>query len=351
MLTHQYSNNICKKRVAVCGPTPPPLGGVAVHIKRVAEKLRTQQNTVVHFNTTQEYRYRFLVLYLCRIAWWLVRQRPDIVQYHTTYVANSMRELQLLCMLKKLFGYKLVLIEHDCRHGYTRTKWWVSRYRIVLNTVDQLVLIGDSTQKQYNELDLLSVPYTVESSFLPPDVTQQKTLFSYYPQTFKQFIAAHSPCIAVNAFQLTLLGGKDLYGIDQAVTLLAELAPTHNNVGLVILLAQIGNQQYFKIVQQQIQQRGLQNRVYILHGNHQLWPLFAHVDLFIRPTLSDSFGISVQEALYCGTPVIASDACARATGTYIYKTGDVGDLIRVSTRHLRSANAKELLGKSMNVPR
>ena len=64
MLKHIYSDAVYNKKVAILGPLPPPLGGVAVHIQRVGAKLRRQKNQVHHFNTTAEYRYRFLFVYL-----------------------------------------------------------------------------------------------------------------------------------------------------------------------------------------------------------------------------------------------------------------------------------------------
>ena len=53
------------------------------------------------------------------------------------------------------------------------------------------------------------------------------------------------------------------------------------------------------------------------------------VDVFLRPTLSDGASVSVQEALWCGTPVVASDVCLRPREVALFKTGDADDLQRV----------------------
>jgi glycosyltransferase involved in cell wall biosynthesis len=48
----------------------------------------------------------------------------------------------------------------------------------------------------------------------------------------------------------------------------------------------------------------------VLLGNHLYWPILKKIDLFVRPTLSDNFGISIAEALHFGKKAIASDVCS-----------------------------------------
>ena len=70
----------------------------------------------------------------------------------------------------------------------------------------------------------------------------------------------------------------------------------------------------------------LHDAIFIMCGQKELWPLLKYATVFIRPTLSDSYGISIAEALYVGTPAVASDVCKRPVGTILYKAGDVVDL-------------------------
>lgn len=43
-------------------------------------------------------------------------------------------------------------------------------------------------------------------------------------------------------------------------------------------------------------------------------------DLYVRPTLEDSFGIACADAIEFGVPVIASDVCKRYSGVQVYNT-------------------------------
>ena len=132
--------------------------------------------------------------------------------------------------------------------------------------------------------------------------------------------------IIANAFQLSYYQERDLYGFDQLIAAAERLHDTHPQLGIVLLIAQKGDEQLYTQLQQQIIHLGMQPAVYILTGNYLLWPLFDMVDLFVRPTLSDGASVSVQEALHCGAPVIASDVCWRPAECMVYKAGNVDAL-------------------------
>ncbi|MBN1204497.1 MAG: glycosyltransferase family 4 protein [Myxococcaceae bacterium] len=54
--------------------------------------------------------------------------------------------------------------------------------------------------------------------------------------------------------------------------------------------------------------------------------LLSRCDAFVRPTTHDGDAISVREALALGVPCVASDACARPEGTYLFRAGHAPDL-------------------------
>ena len=67
----------------------------------------------------------------------------------------------------------------------------------------------------------------------------------------------------------------------------------------------------------------------------EFWKIIKISDLFVRPTRSDSFGISIQEALFCNVPAIASDVCIRPEKTILFRSGDEKDFILKATDILR----------------
>lgn len=328
-LKHSYSDGISKKKIAVLGPYPPPLGGISVHIQRVIKKYGDQHNCVKHFDTTVEYRYRFLLFYVMRLAVFIVCVRPDIVDYHTLYIRNSTLELWVLAFFKRILKYKIILIEHDCRHLYQRIDRFKKKLNVLFKSVDKHICIGDRTYKSYHDNRIILPAHTtIEAAFLPPDYSRETQILRTYPETLFIFIQQHNPLIIVNAFQLSFLEGKDLYGIDLCVTLMSNLKRIYPSIGLIVFLAQIGNECYLKRLRHMITVLELDTNIYIMHGQKELWPMLKRADLFVRPTLSDGASVSIVEALCLGVPVIASDVCIRPKGTDTFVSGDVADFTK-----------------------
>jgi len=326
-MKHKYSDALRHTRIAVLGPLPPPLGGVSVHIERVIAKLKKQENTVYQLTTTRELRYRCFALYCIRLLLFVCFRRPQLIIYHTTYLSNAISELQLLVYLKKRMSFDLVLVEHDCRFVHTLSTQKKKRYKRILEKVNKQIFIGSQTQQNFIDTNLICLQESsLEAAFLPPAVGNEKELLAAYPDTLHTFIQCHTPIIVANAFQMVVLNGKDLYGFDQLIKAFSWCQQDMPNAGLVLLLAQKGDDALYSSLLQQVTMLGIQNNVHIVLGNRVLWPLFKYTDLFIRPTLSDGASVSIQEAVYFGVPVIASNVCRRPKECVVYKAGDKKEL-------------------------
>ena len=121
---------------------------------------------------------------------------------------------------------------------------------------------------------------------------------------------------------------KDVYGFDIALDMLSGIKKSYPDAGLIVAIAHINDQEYVQRLYAKMTQLGIAEQIFILQNQKELWPLFKHIDLFIRPTLSDGASISVREACYFKVPVVASDVCVRPSQVTLFKTGDLPDLIR-----------------------
>ena len=326
-LQHRYSESIAGKKIAVFGPYPPPIGGISIHVQRVIAKMKNQNNNVHCFHTTAEVR-RFFLLYIIKLIAFIFWFRPNEVHYHSTYLYNSLSELRVLFLLKKFIRFSVLFVEHDCRYIYKKDETFKKKISHFFKD-QKIVFIGEITHRSYSRNNVaLPESISVESSFLPPDKKEEKTVLSTYPKALFEFIHVANPLIVANAFQFSLLNGKDLYGCDMCLDLVKNLKKKYPNIRLVFACAQLGNVDYFKTLQQTATSFGIQNSIYFLTGNKVLWPLIKRADVFVRPTLSDSFGISVAEALSFGVPAIASDVCTRPSGTILFKTGNQEDFFK-----------------------
>lgn len=322
---HQYSDGINNKKILIFGIIPPPLGGISVHIQRVMDKLRKQKNQLKLMHN--EKPWYMMPIYLIKILFFLVYFRPQVIMYHALYFRHTIIELYVLVLLKQLFKFKILFVDHDPRYMYKRGYFWKLLFNYILSWLDQVILVGTSTYQSYIDNAIQKKNLSVESVFLPPDTQNEHVILETYPKELNIFLEQHRPLLLVNASQLVLLDGTmDLYGIDQAINVLKKITTIYSNAGLVFALATIGDEEYFYKLQHKIKEDDLQDHVFVLTGQKELWPLFKKVDVFIRPTLSDSFGISVAESLFFNTPVVASDVCYRQKGAVLFKAGDCDDL-------------------------
>jgi glycosyltransferase involved in cell wall biosynthesis len=326
VLTHNYSNKIYNKKILIIAPYPPPLGGVAIHIKRVKSKLEGQNNLVEIYNTAIEHKSK--VESLTNLIKKLWSSRPDIIYYHEP--TESIQKLAVVTGIKKFLKYKLTVIDHDCRSLYKFSKSKKAFFKSLVKKADKIILIGDTTDRCYRDNKITLGANSIESPFLPPDMGEEKTIVSLFPTCVHKFMEKHRPIITATAFVPALYDKKDLYGFDMCIELIQTLKKDYPDIGLLFGICKIETDEqkkYFEIIKKRILDMNLQENFYFFIDKNEFWPIIKRSDLFVRPTRSDSFGISIQEALSVGTPAIASNVCLRPEGTVLFSSGDIDSLV------------------------
>src|SRR3972149_8763076 len=286
-LVHRYSDMVTNKKIVILGIEPPTFGGVSVHIQRVKDRLLDQGNTVFVFNIEQQLRRKWALAYLIKLFFWLLIKRPDTVHYHGTYQRGCWGDLFILRILKYVLRFEIIIIDHDCRHLYKRGWLFKRLYTWVLKHVDKLVPIGTKNLQSYEDNGFNTTGYEVEGSFLPPVVSMASAIEHLYPSSLFIFLKEYTPVILINASFLMRIDGKDIYGLDVSFDMIAQLKKNYPDVGLIMAIANIDNQNYFDLLIRKMRGLGVSEQVFILRGQKEIWPLFKKIDLFIRPTLSD----------------------------------------------------------------
>lgn len=327
-LRHQYSDAIVNSTILIVGPIPPPLGGVAVHVKRVAHKLEQQNNRVHIFNTAKKYSHKLSSL------WGLLQSifsiKPNLIYYHEP--TESVQKFFFVLLTKYILRYTFVLIDHDCRSLYSYASCKKKFFSWCINQTNHTVVIGDTTDRCYHDNNI-KIPkhYSIESPFLPPPIADEETIFSNYPEELKAFITNHTPLLSMNAFAPVLLNGKDLYGLDSSINLMAQLILVHPAIGLIIAIGTIKNSEqknYFEQLQMLVHQKKLAEHVFFFFGQNECWPIIKRSTLFLRPTLSDGHSLSVQEAVFFNIPVVATNVCLRPAGAELISPNNFSELLQ-----------------------
>jgi glycosyltransferase involved in cell wall biosynthesis len=336
---HFYSDGISHKKIVILGINPPPLGGISVHVQRVTHKFRAQNNAVFVFDAEKRTRglWGFCV-HQMRLISFLLKHKPDLVYHHTVtcFFRGRLLELSFVLALKKLLGFNLIMVDHVSRF-WGRQSWLYKKIaNLFLRGLDQQVLVGSSTYTSYRKNKIfLGKCWSVEAAFLPPDLDSEHEIVAAYSSELHAFLQTHSPVILANASKLVLfqesVGSnmsvqKELYGFDLCLASMQELRHHYPTLGLAFVLAGAGDEKLFAHLKKAIEKN---ESVYFMYQCPvELWPLIKRVDLFVRPTLSDGASVSVQEALWVGTPTLASDVCERPAGTVLFKTGDQEDFVK-----------------------
>lgn len=340
-----YYQDIHNKRIFILGLNPPPFGGVSVHVQRVAKQL-SQSNTVYIFDVIKEYSRQSRIRYSIFLWQQLWRFRPTIIHYHTLFLRKNLLELWLLLLYSYSKRSKITIIEHSTRFLYQRSRTYIFFLNRCTKFIDKQVLIGAPMLKAYQDNNIILRNYSVESSFVPPDSNQEKAIYAQYPQQLRDFIAQNKWIMLMNASKFGLWHDQDIYGFDLCIRLMHDFA--QSDVALIIAVGTIYDHEHYNFIKQQLQDNP---RVYFLIDcTQELWPLIKRVNLFLRPSRYDTCGISVHEAAWLGTPIIASDVAERPPEALIFKSGDYTEL-RQLVRTALQKNIDQRCGSSSGTSR
>jgi len=328
MLETQYYKKIKNKRIAIFGIMPPPLGGVSIHIQRVAKKFQENNNSVYHFKTEFRGRRWLLPFYLLYATLFLLWNKIDTLYYHSLSQPNSITEIRFLIFIKKILKFQIILVEHNCKHMYKRSSRSKSKLSKSMKYVDEIIFLWNSTHKSYID-NAIKIPqkYSIDSAFLPPDKKQKTHILNTYPKLLQIFLETHNPILLVNASRMAMYNNQDLYGLDKSIHAISKLKKNHHNIGLIVALAKIDNRSYFIELNKKIENLGITENIFFLIDQHELWPLMENIDIFLRPTLYDGTGISIFEAFIFNKVVIASNVCERPQKTILFDIKDQDDFV------------------------
>ncbi|MFC2021448.1 glycosyltransferase [Chloroflexota bacterium] len=121
-------------------------------------------------------------------------------------------------------------------------------------------------------------------------------------------------------------------GLDLLVRAFAEISKLSNNVKLVIIGPDDG---YLPSLKKLVADLGIGSEVLLtghLYGEDKV-EAYVDADVFVLSSVYEIFGITILEALACGTPVIVTDRCGIADVV----NGQAGLVVSYDKDHLRDA--------------
>lgn len=138
------------------------------------------------------------------------------------------------------------------------------------------------------------------------------------PENIGEFISAHDP------FLLSTSLLEEEYDISLQITALGRVLEEFPRAGLLIA----GSGSLEEQIRKEVQETGYADHI-LMAGDveHKVaLNLIDNCNILLRTTQFDGDAISVREALFLETPVIATDNGMRPDGVYLIPVGDVGAL-------------------------
>ena len=307
-------------RVVQLGPYPPPHGGVQTNLVAIRDYLRHNGHHCDAINLTRFRRedadgvyYPAGAFALMRLLW---RLPADILHLHFGGdLTPRLMGLVFACTL--LPRRRTVLTFHS--GGYPgspkgRTARVATLRGFVLRRLDGLIAVNGEIAGLFarfgarRERIRMIPPFAVE----PPDRAIE------LPQRLAQFLSAHCPTL------LTVGLLEPEYDLAMQIDAMAGILERFPRAGLLIVGAGSLEDQ----LRARIASAPYGDHV-LLYGDmpHAL-TLRATLesDALLRTTLYDGDSVSVREALYMGTPVIATDNGMRPEGVHLIPPSDAGRL-------------------------
>jgi glycosyltransferase involved in cell wall biosynthesis len=302
-------------RVAQLGPYPPPHGGVQTNLAAIREYLESNGHSCVAVNLTR-FRGAAPGVYYPAGAWelakLLLRLRVDILHLHFGGdLTPRLLGLALLCSL--LPGRKTVLTFHSGGYpsspaGRTAGRWTLRG--LVFRRLHGLIAVNAEIAALFRKFGVRQerirtiLPFAVS----PPKASDP------LPEPLQQFMAAHSPVL------MTVGLLEPEYDLPLQIDTLEDILPRFPNAGLVIA----GAGSLEEELRRKIAAKAYGNHILLYGDLPRAATLRAMLDcnVLLRTTLYDGDSVSVREALYLGTPVIATDNGMRPPGPRLIPISD-----------------------------
>ena len=321
-------------KVVQLGPYPPPHGGVQTNLVAIRNYLRRNGHECDAVNLTRFRRENADGVYypesagqLMRLLW---RLPADILHLHFGGDLTP-RLLGLALFCTTIPGRKTVMTFHS--GGYPgspagQTAAPGTLRGLVMRRLDGVIAVNAEIAALFGRF---GVPEKRIRTILP-FVVQPPDRGIALPERLTTFLARHRPAL------LTVGLLEPEYDLPMQIDVMGGILERFPGAGLVI----VGAGSLEESLRRQIATKAYADRV-LLYGDmpHTVTlRAMLECDILLRTTLYDGDSVSVREALYIGTPVIATDNGMRPAGVHLIPASDPARLCDAVSSLLNAGEAR-----------
>ena len=286
-----------KKKILIIGRTPPPIGGVSVHVERLLTVLGNKFD-VAHINLRKISFKDFKKVFYAQLI-------------HINI--SNVNVIFILTFIFKLLGKKNIITIHGNvgRMRGIKFRLFLMASRLCL----KVIVLNNSSQQLLYDHGLVNL--TKISAFIPPAKIDKLPI--NVERALIQKKKKYKNLFCTNAWRAVFdKYGTETYGIIGLLEIFKDL-----EYGLVV--SDPSASYSHKINKEKI---NIPENVYFITGNHDFNAVLQLCDAFLRTTSTDGDSLSVREALYLRKSVLASDVVDRPSGVILYEYGNKHSLMK-----------------------
>ncbi|HEV7375602.1 MAG TPA: glycosyltransferase family 4 protein [Pyrinomonadaceae bacterium] len=321
-------------RILQIGPYAPPHGGVQANLAAIRAALMKRGIPCAVMvitrsvpNATDQDIYRPSNAF--QSLWLLMRLRYGIIHLHMGGML-TMRLVFLTLFCSLMPRSKSVLTFHS--GGYPRTPAGRSaRARtlrgFVFRRLDRIIAVNEEIAEMFKKFGVAPARIRIISPHVITDPPHDTLL----PETFSNFRQGHEPLL------ITVSGLEEAYDQPTQVEALGLVRERFPQAGLVI----VGSGSLEQKISEVIESKSYASHILLCGdvAHAATLRMMAESDLFLRTTLYDGDSISVREAMYLGTPVIATNNATRPDGVELVPPSDPHALQQAIERRILNGGA------------
>lgn len=325
-------------KIVQLGPFPPPHGGVETNLVAIRDYVREHGHSCAVINITRHRKQAADDVYYPKTALGLIgelfRRRYDVVHLH---VGGGIppRVVALALTATAVPWAKSVLTLHSggfpsSEEGRRLTVR--SPLARVLRRFDAVIGVNREMMEMFERL---GVEKSRMRLILPHAVSRSKVA-ERLREPLQPFFAQHDPVL------VAICGLEPEYDLPRQIEALGPVLKKYPRAGLAIL----GKGSQEAMLREQIAASSHAEHILLAGSVPHEVTLRALIEsrALLRTTLYDGDAISVREALYLGTPVIATDNRMRPEGVELIPIGDTAALVEAILRVLRSEAPQQFRG-------
>lgn len=331
-------------KIAQIGTYPPPVGGRSIHMKNLSERLYEDGN-IVHIHDS---RIRLEgnpdlvegIIYhkfpgAASLLKCLFKAKYDIVHMHT----GTWKLLFAYILLGQFFKRKNILTLHSFRDDYRKCSFFKRlMIRTVLTSFDKVICVGPREMEKS-----LSISKSAKCVQLNSYIKALPVESAVMPEEVINLIKRESRLIIACASATEKYNGVDLYGFDMALELSKYLKLMNQEFFFLFIVTEITDRDYYMRIREQATGEDVRDVFCLYEGCLPFDHLLKHASLFVRPTASDSYGLSCAEALEAGVSCVASDVTKRPDGCILFHSREQDQFNAVCLSLLRGDIKKQAI--------